>query len=77
MIVINLRIYYPALYKQDVFFEVPEQVKLLLDELKDVYKRQPLPRSSLLFRLNADRSAASRSGVFPAVHPVVPAARLV
>ena len=34
MIVINLRIYYPALYKQDVFFEVPEQVKLLLDELK-------------------------------------------
>lgn len=34
MIVINLRIYYPALYKQDVFFEVPEQIKLLLDELK-------------------------------------------
>lgn len=34
MVVINLRIYYPALYKQDVFFEVPEQIKLLLDELK-------------------------------------------
>ena len=34
MIVINLRIYYPALYRQDVFCEVPEQVKLLLDELK-------------------------------------------
>lgn len=34
MIVINLRIYYPALYRQDVFCEVPEQVKLLLEELK-------------------------------------------
>ncbi|HOG01769.1 MAG TPA: sigma factor-like helix-turn-helix DNA-binding protein [Clostridia bacterium] len=34
MIVINLRIYYPVLYGQDVFCEVPEQVKLLLDELK-------------------------------------------
>lgn len=29
MIVINLRIYYPVLYRQDVFCEVPEQVKLL------------------------------------------------
>lgn len=34
MIVINLRIYYPVLYRQDVFCEVPEQVKLLLEELK-------------------------------------------
>ena len=34
MIVINLRIYYPTLYEQDVLCEVPEQVKLLLDELK-------------------------------------------
>lgn len=34
MIVINLRIYYPVLYEQDVLCEVPEQVKLLLDELK-------------------------------------------
>ena len=34
MIIINLRIYYPALYRQDVFCEVPEQVKLLLEDLK-------------------------------------------
>lgn len=34
MIIINLRIYYPLLYRQDVFCKVPEQIKLLLDELK-------------------------------------------
>ena len=33
MVVINLRIYYPVLYRHDVFCEVPEQIKLLLDEL--------------------------------------------
>ena len=34
MIIINLRIYYPMLYHKDAFCELPEQIKLLLDELK-------------------------------------------
>lgn len=34
MININLRIYYPVLYREDTFCEVPEQVKLMLEELK-------------------------------------------
>lgn len=61
MVMINLRIYYPALYRQDVFCEVPEQVKLLLDELKRYEHAQNERRDTMVHTGHSWRRLPNRS----------------